>query len=121
MGRRKRTSKTLEEVLARINGLTVVDSNLDFGGDLSLAKFKLAAQAFSSDLDNYNRMLADLDQQANELNASEKVLRDLSERMLAGVAARWGKDSSQYEQAGGTRKSERKRPTSKTPAATNQT
>lgn len=38
----------------------------------------------------------------------------MSERMLAGVAARYGKDSSQYEQAGGVRKSERKRPTRKT-------
>jgi hypothetical protein len=30
--------------------------------------------------------------------------------MLAGVAAVYGKDSDQYEQAGGVRKSERKSP-----------
>ena len=49
--------------------------------------------------------------------AAEKAIRDLSERMLAGVASKYGKDSSEYEMAGGTRKSERKRPTRKTPPA----
>jgi len=33
--------------------------------------------------------------------------------MLAGVAAKDGRDSDQYEMAGGKRKSERKRPTRK--------
>jgi hypothetical protein len=36
--------------------------------------------------------------------------------MLAGVAAKYGKDSDEYEKAGGVRKSERKRPT-RTPVA----
>jgi hypothetical protein len=30
--------------------------------------------------------------------------------MLAGVASKYGKDSVEYEKAGGVRKSERKRP-----------
>src|SRR6185503_4965799 len=51
--------------------------------------------------------------QHNALLAAEKALGDLSERMLAGVAARFGKNSSYYEQAGGVRMSERKRPVRK--------
>ena len=43
----------------------------------------------------------------------EKALRDLNERCLSGVAAKYRKDSSEYEKAGGMRKSERKRPVRK--------
>ena len=40
-------------------------------------------------------------------------MRDLNERALDGVASKYGKNSNEYEQAGGTRKSERKRPVRK--------
>ncbi len=116
MGRQRRNSKILDEANQRINGLTVIDPQLDFGGDLTLAKFKEAGQKFSADLDAYNQLLAQLDERANSLTADEKSLGKLSERMLAAAGARWGKDSSEYEQSGGTRTSERKRraPTGKT-------
>ena len=41
----------------------------------------------------------------------QRDIRALSERMLIAVAAKYGKDSYEYEMAGGIRKSERKRPT----------
>lgn len=44
------------------------------------------------------------------MQAAEDRLKDLSERVLLGVATRYGKDSDEYEMAGGIRKSERKRP-----------
>jgi hypothetical protein len=43
----------------------------------------------------------------------EKEIRVLSERMLIAMAAKYGKDSYEYEMAGGMRKSDRKRPTRK--------
>jgi hypothetical protein len=43
------------------------------------------------------------------LLAREKAMAALSERMLEGVSAKFGKDSNAYEQAGGVRKSERKK------------
>ncbi|MBM4025843.1 MAG: hypothetical protein FJ280_10625 [Planctomycetes bacterium] len=51
-----------------------------------------------------------MDELGNQIKTQEKKLKDLTERMLAAVAARYGKDSDEYEKAGGTRKSERKRP-----------
>lgn len=42
-------------------------------------------------------------------NAAEAGLRDLTERMLAAVSAKFGRASNEYEQAGGKRKSDRKR------------
>ncbi len=44
-------------------------------------------------------------------------MSDTSERMLAGVAAKYGRDSTEYEMAGGTKKSERRRPGAKAAAA----
>nr|AUN36897.1 hypothetical protein [uncultured bacterium] len=43
-------------------------------------------------------------------------MRETSKRMLSAAEAHYGPDSSQYEQAGGTRQTERKRPTKKTPS-----
>jgi hypothetical protein len=48
---------------------------------------------------------------------AEKRLQDLSERVLAGVAAKYGKNSNQYEKVGGVRKADRKRPAPRKPAA----
>src|SRR5438270_3498116 len=103
MPRRKRSSKALDEAYTRINGMTTIDKDLDLGGDLTLTKFKQAANKFSTDLDAYNQTLSQLDQLANDLNADEKTLGDFAERMLAAVGARWGRNSNEYEQAGHAR------------------
>ena len=45
----------------------------------------------------------------NLFSQAETVLSDLSTQMLAGAGVKFGKDSSEYEKAGGTRTSEIKR------------
>ena len=57
----------------------------------------------------YNTLLSKIDEARNIFQAREKELADMSERMLTGIATHYGKDSSEYEKAGGTRKSERRR------------
>jgi hypothetical protein len=64
-------------------------------------------------MDGYNTLLSTLDQSLNTLKADEKILNNWNERILNGVASKYGKDSSEYEQAGGVRKSERKKPVKK--------
>lgn len=108
MARRRRISKILDNAQTRIAGLKSIDPALDLGNDLSLAAFGTIVSAGLTNLSAYNQALAKLDDLYNALQQSEKEAADMSERMLAGVAARYGKDSSQYEQAGGVRKSERK-------------
>jgi hypothetical protein len=61
-------------------------------------------------LKEYNDALAKTDAMLNDIEKLEKEARDLTERALAGVASKYGKDSSEYEKAGGRRKSERKKP-----------
>ena len=58
-------------------------------------------------------MLSKVDEAFNTFEASERELSKFSSKMLANVAIRYDKDSSEYEMAGGVRRRERKRPTRK--------
>ena len=60
-------------------------------------------------VDRYNTHLSVADELKNQVGESEKTLKDLSERMLSGVASKYGKNSDEYEMAGGVKKSERKK------------
>lgn len=117
MGRARRVSKVLEKAQTRSAGIKNIDPALDLGGGLTAASFDTSINDVQAKLVEYNQTLAAIDEKYNALIASEKSLGDISERMLAGVAARFGKNSSQYEQAGGVRKSERKPPVRKSKPA----
>ena len=114
MGRLRRNSKVLDTAQLRVASIKSIDAALDLGHGLTAAAYETAIAMLQSRLAEYNQALATVDDKYNALIASEKELGDLSERMLAGVAVRYGKDSTQYEMAGGVRKSERKPRTRKT-------
>lgn len=109
MARRRRKSSALEKALTRADNLRAISPTLDLGPGLTLAEFEQKINGVRTKQENYNTTLAMLDDLLNDLQADEKVLDDLNARMLAGVGARWGKNSTQYEQAGGTRTDERKK------------
>lgn len=81
------------------------------GDGLTLENYLLLIDTLRSQLATYNESLSMIDRAAGTVQDTEQQLRTLSERMLMAVAARYGKDSYEYEMAGGTRKSDRKRPT----------
>ena len=108
MGRARRLSPALEKSQVRLANIRNIDPALDLGNGLTFAAFNTTVNGLQTALADYNKALADADDKLNIVVAAEKQVSDLSERMLAGIAARFGKDSSQYEQAGGVRKSERK-------------
>ena len=114
MARQKRTSLAVEKAYARAVLLRSIDTALDLNGGLTLTAYEDKIKAVQALLDDYNIHLAELDGKLNTLQAQEKELKELSTRMLAAVAVHYGKDSNEYEQAGGTRTSEinRKPPTS---------
>ena len=64
--------------------------------------------AANTKLSSYNTRLSELDGILNELETAESELDELSARMLAGVGVKYGKNSDEYEKAGGTRTDERK-------------
>ena len=51
------------------------------------------------------------------VDADESELREWNKRILSATEAQFGPDSSEYEQVGGTRQSERKRPSRKGPGS----
>jgi len=65
------------------------------------------------DIEKYNGLLAQADDLANVIAQEEKKLNDDSARVLLGAQAQFGRDSSEVEQLGGTRTSERAKPKSK--------
>jgi len=113
MARSKRTSPDIDKAQARATALGSISPTLDLGNGLTLAGYQAKITAAAQKLTAYNTLLSTLDSLMNELEALEQEIKDLSERMLAAVAVKYGKDSNEYEMAGGTRKSERKRPPKK--------
>jgi hypothetical protein len=120
MARIKRTSAAADKATTRAAALSSISPALDLGNGLTLAAYNLAiadiAASNTGKLALYNAALSTVDGQLNDLQAAEKALNTLGETMLTGVGVKYGKDSNEYEKAGGVRTSERKKPV-RTPAA----
>jgi hypothetical protein len=113
MGRARRTSNIIEKATIRLNNLKSISPTLDLGQGLSVVSFEQLIGNTQGALDNYNQAIAALDEKSNQLLALEKQTGEMSTRMLAGVGALHGKNSDEYEKAGGVRTDEIKRPASK--------
>lgn len=107
MGRRKTSSQVYEKAFRRIAGCKSIDADFNFGNDLTAANYQAAIANLKSSMDEYNTMLSTVDEKLNSFKDNEFIVRDWNERILVAVAAKYGKWSSQYEQAGGRRRIER--------------
>ena len=107
MSRRKRTSRVLEKAELRSAGLKAIDPSMDFGDTRNLQNLTQIVEQLRTRIDAYNTALSVIDSSKTEMDQLEKTLADLCDNMLTGVAFRYGKDSREYEMAGGVRKSER--------------
>lgn len=113
MARRRRTSEILETARQRLAGLKSITPPPTFGPIVTLNSYEASTLSFAQKLDSYNQAVASLDDLQNGLEADENNLRELNKRILSAVEAQYGPDSSEYELAGGTRASERKKPAAK--------
>jgi len=113
MARLKRTSAVLEAARKRLSGLKGITPKADFGPNLTETIYTAKIDSVAARLAAYNQKLAELDQDQNDLQAEEAELNDLNRRFLSAGEATYGPDSNEYEMLGGTRKSERKKPTKK--------
>jgi hypothetical protein len=52
-------------------------------------------------------MLTAIDSAKAKIETLEKTIRETSERLVSGIALKYGKDSREYEMTGGVRKSDR--------------
>jgi len=113
MARQTRSSQVVLKAEQRVAGLKMIDPNLEVGESLTLEKFTTSIEQLRAKLETYNSLLAKVDVVKTDLNADETQLKHMIEDMLIGVASKYGKDSYEYKLAGGTRRSERKRPVRK--------
>ncbi len=109
MPRSKRKSPIIDNAQKRADGLRSVDAKMVLD-KLSLKGFDDIIADGRAKLSKYNELLSGTDGALNELNAAERGVADLSERMLSAVAGKFGKNSDEYEKAGGVKKSEKKKP-----------
>lgn len=106
MARKRRTSQVLDTARQRLAGLKTITPEPNFGPSLTLLAYETKITGFDTRLDTYNQHLAALDDEQNGVDADEEQLREMNRRMLSAAEATYGPDSSQYEVAGGTRKSD---------------
>jgi len=117
MARKKRKSDAVSTSETRAQALGNIDPKLDLGKGLTLKDYSDKVGETRDALNEYNALLADSDVALVKLNKLERELRDLSERMLEGVSSRFGKNSDEYQKAGGTRKDQIVRNSAKAKAA----
>ena len=108
--RKKQSSVVLEKAQTRLASLKSIDGALDLGNGLTIEMFNQLVETGRQKLETYNTALSTVDQAYTAVADSEKVLAEWTERMLIGVAGKYGKNSDEYKMAGGTRRVERKRP-----------
>ncbi|MGG6270628.1 hypothetical protein ACQ4M3_38755 [Leptolyngbya sp. AN03gr2] len=106
MPRQKLNADLLTKANQRAVSLQSIDPNLDLGRGLTLEAYVSAIDKHKTNLDDYNRAISAMEQLSRAVEESEKTLKDLTERMLLGVGAHYGKDSEEYVMAGGARKSD---------------
>ena len=103
----KRTYRVLEKAELRVAGLKAIDPSMDFGDARNLQNMTQLIEQYRNKIDAYNTALAVIDSSRTEMDELDKTLNDLAEKMLIGVAFKYGKDSREYEMAGAVRKSDR--------------
>jgi hypothetical protein len=100
----------LEKARTRLAAVKSIDAALDLGNGITVENYQTEIDALNADLESYNTALSTVDDLYNNCIVKINTLKDWNERILAGVATKYGKNSSQYEMAGGVKKSDRKKP-----------
>ena len=119
MARQMRSSRILDKAQRRLSSIQSIDEKLDLGSGLTAQSYVKTIDGLRKKIDAYNKALSNVDALQNQVNEAERMLADQSEQMLMGVAVKFGKNSSEYEMAGGVKKSERKKPARRLAAAAN--
>ncbi|MEH1845192.1 MAG: hypothetical protein V7L25_09355 [Nostoc sp.] len=107
MPRQKRTYRALEKAELRLAGLRAINPDMDFGDARNLQNITQISQQLRTKIDAYNTALSVIDSSKTDMDELEKTLTDLTDKMLIAVAFTYGTDSSEYEMAGGIRKTKR--------------
>jgi hypothetical protein len=81
--------------------LQSIDPSLDLGNGLTLQGYAALIAASNTLLQTYNLALAEADRARIEFAETEASISGVSSRILSAIVAMYGKDSKEYELAGG--------------------
>ncbi len=118
--RKKTGGKVLDIAQIRLAAMTQIDTDKarvvdygDVGNVLTKAVYATQITAYTALIANYNQLLDQADALKNNIETAEVKLNDMNVGILAAAAAKFGRNSNELEQLGGTRKDDRKRPVRK--------
>lgn len=109
MARLKRNSRVLGKAEIRLASIKSISPMLDVGEGLTVQDYTAKIENLRKSLEAYNTTLSTIDVLRTQIIENEQELADYSEKMLRGIAYKYGNNSHEYQMAGGTRKSDRKR------------
>jgi len=109
MARRKRNSRILDKAEMRLASIKSISPTLDIGEGLTVKDYTEKIEKMRQLLEAYNTALSNIDILLTQIVENEEDLADYSENILHGISYKFGNDSHEYQMAGGTRKSDRKR------------
>jgi hypothetical protein len=92
-----------------VEAIQHIDANFKVGDGVSLAALQNAMGLVEANQGKINSLQAQLTDEFNQRVTANTALWDMVKRIRGGIKAAYGDDSSQYEMAGGTRISERKK------------
>ncbi|MFN6525351.1 hypothetical protein [Nostoc sp. ChiSLP03a] len=109
MARLKRTSQVLEKAARRAASISSIDPNLDVSNGLTLFAYSSLIETMRNKENIYNTALSNLDKIYREMLETEQQLADMTEHILMGIGAKYGKSSVEYGMAGGVPKNKRRK------------
>ncbi|WP_199322506.1 MULTISPECIES: hypothetical protein [Calothrix] len=111
----KRSSRILSNAEKRLASIESINSSLDVGEGLTVEGYNDKIETLRQSLKVYNRALSTIDNLLTQILENEQDLAEYFEKFLRGIAYKFGNNSHEYQMAGGTRKSDRKRPGRQSP------
>jgi hypothetical protein len=111
-------TEEIKELRQKIAGMKSIDPAFDAGNGVTLvAALAMLANA-EGKLEDFNQSIATADDKDNIFVDANKEVRGFNKKVLPAAGLKYGTDSSEYEQLGGVRDSERKKRTPKPKPAT---
>ncbi|MBW4441913.1 MAG: hypothetical protein KME10_11880 [Plectolyngbya sp. WJT66-NPBG17] len=102
MALKTRGSSAIDKAQRRLALLKSINEHLDLGYGLTTDNYAGLTEQARTSLEMYNTLLSRVDEARTNLEQTEKALSEMSERMLSGVATKYGKSSIEYSKAGGS-------------------
>lgn len=111
--RKREFSAYVNKAQKRLDGIRSISTPCELGNGITDTTFEAEIKKVLALLEQYNTALSNLDGLSTTLDAAERKLGTYATTVLSSVADKFGKDSVEYEKAGGTRTSAIKRKTKK--------